>query len=245
MGQEESKNNKQGRKNLFNKDTGLPIMINLYVMKYIYSHIKKAECFIMERKQGKKPKSYPVYQDFLQMSRQRFERMCNGENFQYTVYEAEAVTSLFGLDIKYFSSENPIPFGIDGIENNDWKCFFNNKYSAGYDMEDDDTKEGEDKADKEDKINKIESKLKELAQGKWEKLNSNDPVYAVCFYFHYGKRFDAPDNIKVITQTLSGTDYREWDSQSMEVLKEAGTLLRKHYNYVNSLLTLEKMRSEK
>ena len=93
MEQIESTDNKQSRKDLFNKDTGLSIMINLYVMRYIYNHIKKAECFFEEHQKGRKPKAYPVYGDYLQMSRQRFERMCKGENFQYTANEAKEVIS--------------------------------------------------------------------------------------------------------------------------------------------------------
>lgn len=240
MEQIESTDNKRERKNLYNKNTGLPIMINLYIIRYIYAHIRKAECFIMEREQGKKPKSYPVYQTYLQMPRQRFDRMCKGENFQYTDNEAELVTSRLGLDMKYFKSGNPIPFDIDGINSDDWKCFFNNKYSVQYDYTYDMKKE-----DIKARADKIEDGLEKLAQGGWERLNEDDPVYAVCYFFHHGKRFDIPDSIKVITRALSDTDYREWDSQSMDVLKEAGALLKKHYSYVNSLLTLEKMRSEK
>lgn len=240
MGQKESTDNKRSRKGLYNKDTGLTIMINLYIMRYIYVHIKKAECFIMERHKGKKTKFYPIYQNYLPMPRQRFDRICKGENFQYTDHEAKTVTNLFGLDMKYFMSGNPTAFEIDGIENDDWKCFFNNKYSVQYDYTYD-----MEKADIRTRANKIENILEELAQGGWERLNKNHPVYAVCYYFHNGKRFDVPDNIKVITHALSSTDYKEWDSQSMEVLKEANTLLKKHCSYVNSLLTLEKMRSEK
>lgn len=240
MEQMESTNSTQGRGIKFNKDTGLPIMINLYVMRYIYNHIKKAECFFEEHQKGRKPKAYPVYGDYLQMSRQRFERMCKGYNFQYTANEAKEVTRLFGLDIRYFRRENPIAFEIDGIKYDDWKCLFNKKYSVQYDYTYDKKEE-----DIRTRADKIENRLKELAKGGWERLNKNHPVYAVCYYFHNGKRFDAPDNIKVITHALDSMDYKEWDSQSMEVLKEASTLLKKHYSYVNSLLTLEKMRSEK
>ena len=69
-------------------------------------------------------------------------------------------------------------------------------------------------------------------------------AFAICYYFHYGERFDRPNAIKNLKDILSSLDYREWEKESIATLNEILKLLRGHYTYVNSLVSLDKLKKE-
>lgn len=98
----------------FELEQGFPIRVNLYIIKYIYYHIRKDESF-MDEGAGKKPKSFPIYGNEIPMSRQRFDRINRGERFQLTAAEANDIIERFGIEFKYFRKEAPVMFEIDGI----------------------------------------------------------------------------------------------------------------------------------
>ena len=166
-------------KTLYDGNTGLSIMINLYVIKYIYYHIDKARCFIDEDERGKKTKSYPVYcTDMLPVSRQRLDRINKGKRFEFSRAEANSITETFGIEMKYFRKDDPIAFEIDGIDETSWKCFYKSRYDVDYELqdnEDDEIKQCEQE---------VEDILKELSMDWEQKLKCDNPLFAICYYFH-------------------------------------------------------------
>ena len=227
-------------KTIYDRNTGLSIMINLYVIKYIYYHIDKARCFIDEDERGKKRKSYPIYcTDMLPVSRQRLNRINNGQCFEFTRAEANSITETFGIEMKYFRKDDPIAFEIDGIDETSWKCFYKSKYEVDYDLHIDFENEGDDIVKQ-----KVEDILKDLSKDWEQKLKCDNPIFAICYYFKYGERFDRPNAIKSLKDILSELDYREWEKESTTSLSELLKLLRGHYNYINSLVTLNKLKKE-
>lgn len=238
-----NENKRKSVKTLYNGNTGLSIMINLYVIKYIYYHIDKARCFIDEDERGKKRKSYPIYStDMLPVSRQRLDRINKGKYFEFSRAEANSITETFGIDMKYFRKDDPIAFEIDGIDEKHWKCFYRTKYEVNYELRFDFESEGKDIVER--LAQEVEDKLKNLS-GDWEqKLKCDDPIYAICYYFKHGERFDRQNTVKSIKDILSKLDYREWEKENIESLNELVKLLRGHYNYVNSLVTLNKLKRE-
>lgn len=230
-------------KNIYNENTGFAIRLNLYVIKYIYYHIDKADCFIDGGESGKKRKSYPVYStDMFPISRQRLDRINKGERFEFTRAEANTMAETYGIDIKYFRKDDPVAFGIEGIGETDWKCFYNCEYLCRYKLPVGVEKEGEDAVKK--KAGRVKDALKGLAE-KWDKtLKKNDPLFAVCYYFRYGERADRPDTIENLKDILKRLDYTEWEKESVESLKEVYELFKGHYNYVNALCLLDRSRKE-
>lgn len=166
-------------KTLYDGNTGLSIMINLYVIKYIYYHIDKACCFIDEDERGKKTKSYPVYcTDMLPVSRQRLDRINKGKRFEFSQAEANSITETFGIEMKYFRKDDPIAFEIDGIDETSWRCFYKSRYDVDYELqdnEDDEIKQCEQE---------VEDILKELSMDWEQKLKCDNPLFAICYYFH-------------------------------------------------------------
>lgn len=235
---EKKRDEKKRVRNLFDGITGFPIMINLYVIKYIYYHIDKAECFIEKRKKGGKAKAYPIYGNWLPLSRQRFDRINNGNKFEISNREAAEICERFGIDIKYFRRDNPVAFEIQGIWDDDWKCFYNKKYTAHYKVKDINNETA--------RAQHVETMLKALLSSKWEEhLDKNDPVYKVCYYFHYGKRSDEPDNKRLLMEVLWQIDFAEWENETLESLNYFSRLLKVHYDYINALITIEKLRDLK
>lgn len=241
MSETEKSNVRKSVKNIYDYKTGLPIMINLYVIKYIYYHIAKADRFIEKKETGKKPKAYEIYQNQIPMSRQRFDRINKGMTFEITSGEADIITERFGIDMKYFRKENPIAFSIDGIVQSDWKCFYNERYECNYELP------GTfKKTYVKERADKVEHRLKELISRDWEsKLEKTDPLYAICFYFHYGKRYDAPSSIDMLRQSLKAVEYKEWEKERGSTLGDDLALLEKHCDYIRALMTIDKLRAEK
>lgn len=225
-------------RNLFDSNTGLPIMINLYVIKYVYYHIKKADCFIEEKGEGRKPRAYPIYGNWLPVSRQRFDRINRGERFEISNREAAEICSRFGIDIKHFRRDNPVAFEIEGLSDADWKCFYNENYDGHYRL-----------ANGTDSVagaKKVGAALKTLLSPDWERrLDRDGPLFKICHYFHYGKRSDKPDSKKVLKEALGQIGYREWEGETVESLEEFHSLLKKHCDYIDSLITIRNLRNEK
>lgn len=217
-------------------------MINLYVIKHIYYHIRKAGCFIEGREEGKKPKSVPIYQNVLPVSRQRFDRINKGLTFELSSRESDEIAGRLGIDMRYFRKDDPAAFEVDGIEGDmDWKCFYVEKYGVDYELPD-------DMGEKEcrDRAGRVEQALRGLAAAGWEqRLDRDGPLFAVCHYFHYGRKADTPSDRKSLKEILGRLDYREWKDESMESLKEIQSLLKKHYSYINSLVTVDRLENEK
>lgn len=230
-------------KNLYNAETGLSIMINLYVIKYIYYHIDKAECFIEERTAGRKPKAYPIYGNEIPMSRQRFDRINKGMSFEITANEANNIIERFGIDIRYFRKDSPDCFEIEGLGLLDWKCFYRHQYKVPYVLPE---SYEERTVLIKNKADSLETVLKELVAKGWEtRIEKDSPLYAICYYFANGSRYDKPNNIEQFRQALSMIEYQDWDKVDYKVLIKDYEVLRKHYNYVSSLLNIYKLRNEK
>lgn len=237
---DDNKKTRKSVKNLYDGNSGLSIMINLYVIKYIYYHIKKADCF-MDENYSRKAKAYPIYGTRgFPVSRQRFDRINKGYSFEFAKNEAEGVTETYGIDKIYFRKSEPVAFEIKGIGDIEWKCFYNDKYNGLYNLP---SNIKDKEAVIKGKAAKVEDTLKCLVAD-WEKLDHDSPVYAVCHYFHYGERFDKPDIIRNLKESLSVIKYREWDKEGIDSLKEIQQLMKGHYQYISSLITLNTLKEK-
>lgn len=228
-------------KTIYDGNTGLSIMINLYVIKYFYYHVDKASRFITEK--GRKEKVSTIYSTaMLPVSRQRLNRISKGEHFEFTREQANTITETYGIDIKYFRKDDPIAFKIDGIDEMDWKCFYNANYYGQYTL----TAElRKDITKIEEKASHVEKTLKQLSK-KWESaFKKSDPLYAICHYFHHGERFNDPDMVESLKELYKKLDYNEWDKKDTTLLDEMEKLMREHLNYIHSLTTIRKTLQKK
>lgn len=225
-------------RNVFDMTTGLPIMINLYIIKYLYYHMKKADCFITEST-GKKPCSLEIYGNVIPISRQRFDRINKGERFELTSREAETICETFGIDIKYFRRDDPIVIELPEINLTDWKCFYREKYGCAYNF-----KSGLKDNDIKDRCRKVENNLKKLAHLNWEEMKEDNPLFMVWYYFRYGGRYETESRIDKYIQALQEIKCADWNNREMEELQECLELLKKQHDYINSLLTIYHLRNK-
>lgn len=229
-------------RNLYDAETGLPIMINLYVIKFIYYHIKKADCFIEERKTGKKPKSYEIYGNYIPMSRQRFDRINKGVAFEVSANEANDLIERYGFDERYFRKDNPEYFEIKGLTLTDWKCFYNHRYSGGYELPP--LCQGNEELIKI-KADRIEEVLREVISDFWKsELKQDTPVFAICYYFATGTRYGEERAVDKFRKIMREVRYSDWNNVELDLLNADFKLLKKHLNYISSVITIRTVMNE-
>lgn len=226
-------------RNVFDVTTGLPIMINLFIIKHLYYHMKKADCFI-EESSGKKPRSVEIYGNVIPISRQRFDRINKGERFELTSREADAICSTFGIDIKYFRRDDPVAIDIPDVNLTDWKCFYKVEHNCLYHF----SSELKDR-DIKNRCNKVKEALKHIAGIDWGEYKDNqNPLYMVWYYFRYGVRYEAESNIDKYIKALQEIKCTDWNDRDMEELEDCCQLIKKQYDYINSLLTIYNLKDE-
>ena len=121
---------------ILNADNGVVIMANLYIIKYLYFHVKKDTSF-MEKGEGRKMRSATFYGSIVPMSRPRFARIMKGYNFRFTLADIKHICGKFGIDVKYFQREGAklLPLVSDkgkDITEKDWRDFFWIKYESDF-----------------------------------------------------------------------------------------------------------------
>ena len=227
-------------RNVFDMNTGLPVMVNLFIIKYLYYHIKKADRF-MEVSAGKKPKSKEIYMNVLPISRQRFDRINKGIRFELTTAEAERIRDTFGIDIKYFRRDNPVAMELPEISLLDWKCFYNVRHDGQYHF-----RSGFKEKEIQDRCEKVEQGLKDLASADWGNCrDKNNPFFMIWYYFSHGYRYEEESRIDKYIKALREIRCTDWDGIGIQELTDCHGLLKKQYDYINSLLTIYYIKNEK
>lgn len=238
MAEKRNNNFKKSTRHLYDMESGFPLMINLFMIKYIYYHIDKHEKFIEKKEIGKKPKSVEIYQNELPMSRPRFDRINKGYRFELSIEESIFITDRYGIDMKYFRKDNPAAFALEGITQTEWKCFYNAEHKVGYELP-----RGYSEEAMGAKAEKVKAALRRLTERDWEKrIAKDDPLFAVCYYFHYGKRYDAPSNLDLFRERIKNIEFGDWDNADIGQLRDDLQILEKHCKYINSLITIRELK---
>ncbi len=206
----------------YNANTGFAIMVNLYIIRYISYHIKKASDFSNDEESLKS-----IYEK-LHISRQRFGRINKGFAFEMTRDEAEHITNMFGIGKKYFIEEPQEILDI-GVTEADWKCFYEARYKVKFKNID---------YKKSGKAEKIKKALKELTSDWEKKLAQQDPMYAINYYFRHGRKFDNFSKLQALETILNSITYEVWENLSIESLEKYKKLLEDHCRYVNAFITI-------
>lgn len=231
----------------YNKHTGLPVMANLTVINQIYFKMKKADQFYDDGEGTKrnKKKAIPLWgisSGMIPISRQRFNRIKKGMNFSISNNEATQIAQLFGIDKQYFWTEKPVLFEIDNISEYDWKAYFHDKYRVKYDIDTTETEGIKGSA------SLVGEKLKELPKS-ISKGNPDmgNPVDKIKYYFETGIKYGEEIQIDKCINILKKIDFSYWDKEAetedgWNKLAECHKLIKNHYNYINSLMMIRKLK---
>lgn len=215
-------------------DSGLAIMINLYIIKYLYYHTEKAECFMYPPTVGKKRKAKSIYEQ-IDISRQRFDRINKGYTFEMSKGQAEKITNMFGIETIYFL-EQPQKFFDIGISELEWKSFYYQKHQVTF----------KNSSNYTNNATEVEKALRSVAEPGWEeRLAVNDPLYQILYYFKYGEKRTKISPIKMLGTALESINYDEWEKIPIQELKRYKKLMETHYNYIDALLMLDKIKKNK
>lgn len=250
---EKAENTKQERRtagqgaNTYDNKTGLPLMVNLLIIRTMYySKGDKAELFIEKHTEKKKRRLVSLFSsDLLGISRSRYGRIQEGYPFILSKREARRLSVLFSISTKYFERENLEMFNIEGVDIFSWKCYYRHAKKVPYEFDED--VNGEEK-DKEEEIERqselVKNKLKEIANKDWSKENNDDnPLFRIWYYFKTGKPYDKISPAVKCMKALQDLDMQEWKQlYEEEDIEEYRNLLKKHYEYVNALVTIKNIK---
>ena len=231
-----------------NKKDGLPIMINVLIIRSLYYGMKdKNEEFIdKENQKGHKTKWQPVYDYVLKMSKSRYNRIQRGESFEITQEDTKKWAEQFRVDRKYFTKRKPVIFELPKefeqlkINENDWKCYYDEVYGVGYDVEENDAR----RKRRADKIAKV---LKELCERNWDEEKDNkNPIFRIWYLFKNHASYVPEMKLDIYMKLLNMTPYTQWkDDEIRKNLKEYKIILENHLHYIEALLILEELENPK
>lgn len=220
----------ESKRNILNKEDGFNVRVNLYIIRYLYYRMSKADKF-MKPGTGKRKASIDIKEEIL-ISRQRFDRIFNGENFEITALEAETITRLFNIDKEYFKKNGEI-ISIHNITRNDWECFFAQQYGE-------DTVKKTGTGDNVTGMNKVQNALVNITEKDYIEYHYDTKMalYRIRYYFKYGvtyKEVSAFSKFLENLQLIKISDWKELEYNPAEMAKYL-PLLKKHYEYVNAYL---------
>lgn len=226
----------ENNKIIFSKNNALHIMVNLYIIRYLYSHLDKAECFMI-KSQRKKSRNY---NEIIGISRPRMDRIFHGENFTISKKERENICSMFHIQDTFFQKDGSF-MQIHMLDETDWQCFFNIKYYTdipiGFN-----TKEEQKNADKV--INVLKKLvIKGIIENEYD---TQTPIYRIYYYFKNGTTYQEESRLTKFLKALSDLNISDWDELegNLDQMIRCGDMLEKHTKYVKSAITYKQMRME-
>lgn len=224
---------------ILDKNNGFNVIVNLYIIRYLYSHMKKAVCF--EIADSERKKSVDFYNRVVGITRQRMSRMLQGERFEMSADDRKRLSGMFGISEKYFERDGKC-FQLGRLEQTDWKCYFNDRYGAGYNVYDYDRI-------KNRHIAKVEETLKGLcSKGALERdYETSTPVYYVYYYFKHGATYTEESNLTKFLKLLSQLSFSDWEEieDNIDSLEHYQGLLEKHSHYVTVMAEYKRLKEKK
>lgn len=228
----------KSKRNILNKNSAFNVMVNMYITRYIYSHIDKASVFMDEY--AKRKKSIDFHAEVVGISRPRMGRILHGENFEMSSVDRERLSSMFGISEKYYEGGNSI-MEIHLLQEMDWKCFFNEYFYTDFEIE-------LPERVKDDSVLKVEQALNRLKKkGVIEnEYDTDSPIYRVSYYFRNGVTYKEESRLTRFLKSLSDLQLSDWEEieGDIEKLKYSSELLAKHNDYVNVVTRYKELKEK-
>ncbi len=219
-------------RNILDKETGFNVRTNLYIIRYLYYHMKKAGMF-MESGSYKRMKTVDL-QDFIQISKPRLYRIFNGDRFELTARESANMIEIFNIRAEYFKKNGEL-IEISGITENDWYCFFGQTYG-----EKSVKKLGVLPDEMAEKAEKVQKALNELPKKDYIKnhYDTSHPLFRIHYYFEQGTTFKEFNRLQEFLESLKALKISDWKelADKPEDMKKYLQLLKKHYEYVDAYI---------
>lgn len=217
-------------KKVLDKKSGFGARVNLYIIRYLYYHMKKADKFT-EQGKGARKKSIPL-ENLVSISRQRFDRIFHGSNYQITKNEIQNLANMFNISSEYFQANAEL-INIYSLSLDDWQvfCGVNEKFFT---------------VNQKEKIrNKVSKELKRLVEKDHilKTYDTSTAIYRIYYYFENGTTFrEATPFHKFLEnmELIKISDWKEIDNDS-DTMSHYLTLLEKHYDYLRSRIRCKEL----
>lgn len=218
---------KTDKSRIYNYKNAFNVVVNLHLIYMMYRKMGKLKA------QNFKQKDF--YKDVLHISRQRFFRICRGENFTISKDERKQLAELFHISENYFVGGDAW-FSLHTVNETDWKCYFNSKYAEQNRFElNIPSKAMVETGERVDKLIKkiIKEKLIEST------YDVNEPLYRVYYYFKHGVPYTEETQLAKFTRELAKMQISDWKDllQNETELSRYGEMLEKHNCYIQAVLT--------
>ena len=239
------------RSNILSMENGFNTRVNLFIIRYLYYHMKKHSKFL---KKGKGTRQASVDLNvYVGISRPRFTRIFSGENFEMAETQSRDISKLFNISADYFKKNGKL-IEIHGIDRDDWKCYFNSEFRGSVIMDelDEQTTPKEEiekwKKEKMARALKVDEKLQELVETNFvaNHYDAKTALYRIHYFFKNGVAFTEVSTLNKFLKYLQLLKISDWKAlkSNPEEMKKYLDMLEKHYEYINAYLKfieLEKM----
>ena len=218
---------KTKKANIYNYKNAFNVVVNLHLIYIMYKKMGKLKSEIFKQQE--------FYDDVLGISRQRFSRICKGENFILSKDNGEKLADLFHISKNYFVGGGEW-FSLHTVNETDWKCYFNYKYVSKKRFELHlPNKVIQETSDRIDKL--IEETItKKLIESTYD---VNEPLYRVYHYFKHGVPYTEETQLTKFTRELAKMKITDWKDllENETELARYGEMLEKHNSYIQAVLT--------
>lgn len=210
---------------IYNPKNAFNVIVNLYIIYKLYKVMGKlkADAFM----------GADFYKGVLGISRIRFGRIRNGENFIISKQERKNLSDMFNIEETYFYADGNM-ITVHQLDEIDWKCHF--VYNYGYDFE-----VGLPKKLIEEKSNNVDRVLNQLVQKKLieSTYDVSEPVFRIYYYFKHNDYYRDETQLTKFTRELSKMKISDWDEilEDANLLNHYGEMLDKHSRYIQAVLT--------
>lgn len=206
----------ESKRNILDLNTGFNVMINLYVIRYLYSHMdNKAKRFMDEG--GQRKKSNDFYLE-IGISRQRFQRILGGQRFEMSFKDRKYLSGKFNIGDEYFNG-NGKAVELNLVSGTDWKAFFNHKYPGDGNAKKYGTWEPEKVL--QERVGRVEKALSGLlGKNVVENTYGTDTaIYRIHYYWKNGTACIVDSNLTVFTRALERLQIEDWAEIENDIKK--------------------------
>lgn len=212
-----------------NAETGFCIRVNMYIIRHIFKNAKN--------KLSKDTTMNDLY-EVIGIDRQKFQKICGGQNYYLTQDKRKRLSACFNIEEKYFAEGGKM-FIVHGLDEQKWKCFFNQHYGVYYKIDGVPNKRQQDYKKEVSQILEEECKNFEYIE---KSYSTDSPIFRVAYYFKNGIAFKEERPIQRFLRELNNVEMTDWDElksdrKRLEAYKEQ---LEEHIRYIQALLTISK-----
>lgn len=242
---------KKGGRNILDITNGFHVMVNFYIMRYMYSHMDdKADGL----------GTYGNYMDIREESfyktigttKQRTLRILHGGRFEMTAEYVDLLVLRFGLERAYFDrigrsdgAGGKIEVGrfieVASVSIEDWKCFFDMKYETDFAV----TEHPENLQAAAERVRVGLEKLMQAGTIENEYAKSS-AVYRVYYFYKYGEPYQEETALIKFRKAINALKLSDWEEieDKPEEMDEYKRVLEMHLNYLRIVSAYRRIKEE-